>query len=476
MSQEYERLLLKKQELKKKKRRQIIYASTALAAAVVIIGGSLAIYNLKTTSKSSDQVEDTANQASDGSDLKACLYAIAQGTATASDYSTVGQYYLNQGNNVKARDTFEEGYKALSDDSLKEALSTIIVDVSQDTAAVQYQAQVLENNLTIDEYFPETLHLLEDEIWTATVGPESSDTIRSYTMTMSDGSKAYFSLGRNSDDTFTSQICYSSSDYTKYIDYDGAIAEILTVDSAIDLTDATFLSLLNDDQSSLSGTFTAVSLDSATGDITKISGTMTEGNTSQETTIAYCQGNSSADIYDLYNSLDKKSYTTMTGSTGDIALSAIMAMTQDEKQSLIAANNPDSQVTTEDASSSQSSSSKSSSKTSSSTAQTGSTSKKSTTATTDTSKAAQSDSSTATTTTPAASSSAPSSSSVGSSSSSSSAPAASSGSSSSESASSAPAADSGSSSGGSADSSVPAADSSSSSSSDTDTEWTPDLM
>lgn len=355
---EYERLLELKKEMQEKKRKRICMFS-CLGAAVISLGA--VTFLLVTDGFSSNVEEVTEDEAAAEAVIteESALLAVSMNNASEEEYSVAVQYYFNQGDDIKARDLLEECYETYGNQDALDMLDDIYIDVAKDTQAVQYMASELETNARTDGYFAEVLHLFQDELWAYTMAPVSSATVRNYYLVLSDDSQIYFTVTKDSESSVASQLWQEIDGNFQYVSFDDNTAQFIEVameNPEIGLSSDLVSQLKAGDNSFYNGAYTCYTLDAATGGITLVTATANAGELNDLVEKSH-EGVASADVYDLWNSRENYSYTTVKDERE----------AAESNSSAVASNSASSGTKKNSASSSSSSSNKTSSKTSNST-------------------------------------------------------------------------------------------------------------
>lgn len=355
---EYERLLELKKEMQEKKRKRICMFS-CLGAAVISLGA--VTFLLVTDGFSSNVEEVTEDEAAAEAVIteESALLAVSMNNASEEEYSVAVQYYFNQGDDIKARDLLEECYETYGNQDALDMLDDIYIDVAKDTQAVQYMASELETNARTDGYFAEIFHLFQDELWGCTMAPVASATVRNYYLVLADDSQIYFTVTKDSESSVASQLWQEIDGNFQYVSFDDNTAQFIEVameNPEIGLSSDLISQLKAGDNSFYNGAYTCCTLDAATGGVTLVTATANAGELNDLVEKSH-EGVAAADVYDLWNSRENYSYTTVKDERE----------AAESNSSAAASNSASSGAKKKSASSSSSNSNKTSSKTSNST-------------------------------------------------------------------------------------------------------------
>lgn len=235
--------------------------------------------------------------------------------ADAEDYRTLAEQYAELGEICRQRNLLEQSYRLFGSEETLEQLSAIWVDLDEEDTAVQELAELMLQNMELDEYRAECLHLVEEVDWFDTMMPKLQAGCRNYFQLKNGEVQLAVTVGYTDDEAQFSAIWYLDADGSDYyLNYDGRTALLLEAEES--LTD---------------GAFDLWSFDGLTGDIQHETGTLVGGalDLEEDYEIRRFEGTGKTDIYDLMNQREDVEYTELDsygGATGQSKLSEVQTL------------------------------------------------------------------------------------------------------------------------------------------------------
>lgn len=235
--------------------------------------------------------------------------------ADAEDYRTLAEQYAELGEICRQRNLLEQSYRLFGSEETLEQLSAIWVNLDEEDTAVQELAELMLQNMELDEYRAECLHLVEEADWFDTMMPKLQAGCRNYFQLKNGEVQLAVTVGYTDDEAQFSAIWYLDADGSDYyLNYDGRTALLLEAEES--LTD---------------GAFDLWSFDGLTGDIQHETGTLVGGalDLEEDYEIRRFEGTGKTDIYDLMNQREDVEYTELDsygGATGQSKLSEVQTL------------------------------------------------------------------------------------------------------------------------------------------------------
>ncbi|MCD7837174.1 MAG: hypothetical protein LUG83_11160 [Lachnospiraceae bacterium] len=294
----------------KNKNRRIkkLHALSAVLIGVLLTVGCGDITN---SGASADLADTEADNIAENTDVLQLQFI--KDDSTAQDYYALAEQYAVLGLIRKQRDILEQSYRLFGEAEALDRLSEIYVNLDEEDTEQQDMAGLMLQNLELEEYRPESLHLVEEDDWFTTMMPKLYEGGRNY-FKLADGEvKMVISAGYNEDGGQYSNIWYYGEDNKViYLGYNNNTAIMLDTMIADGVYD---------------GEFTLWTLNGTTGDIMREGGSFSEGVLRTDGyEIALHEGFGKSDIYDLWNNRESMEYTALDGYGGAPDKSAISGL------------------------------------------------------------------------------------------------------------------------------------------------------
>lgn len=281
--------------IKRDKLMKRIYAvSACLIGAMLVTGcGDVTSLGASVNSGESDGNNKSGNTA-------AQIQYITD-DSTADDYQTLADQYAELGMIRRQRDILEQSYRLFGEGDTLENLSKIYVNLDEEDMEIQDIADLMLQNMELEEYRPESLHLVEEDDWFTTMMPKLYDGRRNYFKQIDGEVKMVVTVGYTDDGGHFSDIWYYGEDNRViYLGYDNNAAHVMDTANGV-----------------YEGEFTLWTLDGNTGSIIRETGRFSEGVLQNDSyTIELHEGFGESDIYDLWNNRENMEYTTLDGYGG----------------------------------------------------------------------------------------------------------------------------------------------------------------
>ncbi len=262
-------------------------------------------------SESSTTDENVASESQSGKDLE---------ELTAEDYWALAEQYREQGLIRKQRDVLEKSYRLYGDSTAFETLQTINVNLEEEDASVQEQANLMLQNLELQEYLSESINLISTEEWFKTMMPKLYEGNRNYFLQKDGQTALYIQAGYTQ----------SGEPFTK-VWYLGEQAKVLRKEG-----DAVQLLVTQIEDGNYQGAFESWTLDGSTGDIYHETGTFGNSVLTGDYMIAIHEGTESSDLFSMWSNKEGMKYTTYNGHFNEQGISTLEQPTAKKIASLIA--------------------------------------------------------------------------------------------------------------------------------------------
>jgi hypothetical protein len=222
---------------------------------------------------------------------------------TAEDYLALADRYAELGLIRSQRNTLEQGYRLFGDESMLDILSGIYVNLDEEDSDIIQQADLMYQNMELEEYRPETFHVAETDEWFEIMMPKLSEGVRNYYKAVNGQVKMTISVGYDEYGIKYTNVWYYGDDAkVLYMSYHGAVAQMMETS----VTDGAY-----------SGEFLLWTLDGTTGDITRENGNFAEGELDTNGyAISFHEGVGESDVYDLWNNRENMTYEELDGYGG----------------------------------------------------------------------------------------------------------------------------------------------------------------
>jgi hypothetical protein len=222
---------------------------------------------------------------------------------TVEDYLALAESYAELGMIRSQRNTLEQGYRLFDDETILDILSGIYVNLDEEDSEVIQQADLMYQNMELEEYRPETFHVAETDEWFETMMPKLSVGVRNYYKAVDGQVKMVISVGYDEYGIkYTNVWYYGDDDKVLYMSYHGETAQMLETKMA---------------DGAYSGEFLLWTLNGTTGDITRESGSFEEGVLDTDGyAISFHEGVGESDVYDLWNNRENMTYEELDGYGG----------------------------------------------------------------------------------------------------------------------------------------------------------------
>jgi len=274
-----------------------IYTVAACLTGALIVTGCGDVTSLGTSVNS---VEEVGNNISGNA---ATQMQYITDDSTAEDYHVLAEQYAGLGMIRRQRDILEQSYRLFGSEDTLEELSGIYVSLDEEDTEIQNIADLMLRNMELEEYRPESLHLVEEDDWFATMMPKLYEGRRNYFKQVEGEVKMVVTVGYDSDGIpFSNVWYYGDENKVIYLGYDNKVARMMETMIA---------------NGAYEGEFILWTLDGITGDIMRETGSFNAGALQTDNyTIELHEGFGESDIYDLWNNRENMEYTALDGYGG----------------------------------------------------------------------------------------------------------------------------------------------------------------
>lgn len=274
-----------------------IYTVAACLIGALIVTGCGDVTSLGTSVNS---VEEDGNNISGNA---AAQMQYITDDSTAEDYHALAEQYAGLGMIRRQRDILEQSYRLFGLEDTLEELSGIYVSLDEEDTEIQNIADLMLRNMELEEYRPESLHLVEENDWFATMMPKLYEGRRNYFKQVEGEVKMVVTVGYDSDGIpFSNVWYYGDENKVIYLGYDNMAASMMETMIANGVYE---------------GEFILWTLDGITGDIMRETGSFSGGALQTDNyAIELHEGFGESDIYDLWNNRENMEYTALDGYGG----------------------------------------------------------------------------------------------------------------------------------------------------------------
>ncbi len=221
------------------------------------------------------------------------------GEFTQEDYRALADLYQDKGLIRRQRDLLEQSCRMYGDEQAFETLQSIAVNLEEEDPEIREEAQTMLQNLELEEYQGESIHMISSPEWFASMMPKLSDGVRNYFL-LQDGQEVLaIQAGYREDGTPFSSVWYEAGEQTILLGWEDNTVQMFTCSAA---------------GGSYNGEFTRWTINGDNGDIKKEQGTMADGHlTGDYQADVHLGADGSGDVYDLWSNRETMEYTTYIG-------------------------------------------------------------------------------------------------------------------------------------------------------------------
>uniref|UniRef100_UPI004056E886 hypothetical protein n=1 Tax=Acetatifactor sp. TaxID=1872090 RepID=UPI004056E886 len=242
-----------------------------------------------------------------------------KGEFLAEDYHALAELYQKQGLIRKQRDLLEESYRLYDDSQAFEMLQNISVNLEEESEEIQSQAQLMLQNLELEEYLNESVNLIITEEWFQTMMPK-----------LYEGHRTYF-LQRNGETVLLIDVGYDAAcepysdvwflgEQVKVLRHAGNAVQLLTTQM---------------ENGNYQGAFDSWLVDGSTGDIYHETGTFANDVLTGDYTASIHSGEEASDIFALWSNKDTMEYSIYHGNFDEQGITTLEQPASKKISSLI---------------------------------------------------------------------------------------------------------------------------------------------
>ncbi len=223
----------------------------------------------------------------------------SQGEASLEDYLKLADIYGEQGQVRRQRDLLEQSYRLFDDTQSFLRLQEITVNLAEEELSIREQAELMLQNLELEEYRDEAVNLISTSQWFDTMMPKLYEGRRSYYLEKNNTTTLVIQIGYGADGTAYSDVWYLKEDgQATMLSYVGNVIQMLTCN----ITDGIY-----------DGPFESWICNGATGDVIQEQGSFVYGNLSGDYTTKVHTGSAEGEAYSLWCNRRDMDYTTYSG-------------------------------------------------------------------------------------------------------------------------------------------------------------------
>ena len=166
-----------------------------------------------------------------------------------------------------------------------------------DEKEAQAQKTVMElyQNIELEEYLGECIHIVNSDAWYETMGDNMIEGARAYTLQKGEEILLTVQIGIDISGEFYSNVWYLQEGSMILLKQQGSVVQLTLAGVTNDVYD---------------GSFEKCTIDSATGEIRREQGTYSQGVPTGEYSVMVKKGSGEGDAYDLWNMRDNFAYET----------------------------------------------------------------------------------------------------------------------------------------------------------------------
>lgn len=230
------------------------------------------------------------------------------GEFTQEDYLFLAGLYGEKCMVRRQRDLLEQCYRLYGDAQAFEILQTLAVNLAEEDALIREEAELLLQNLELEEYMGEGFHMVGSREWFDLMMPKLGQGVRNYFL-LSQGQKALtIQVGYDGEGNPFSQVWRHGGDQSLTLRVSGNRALLLLTEASQGVAD---------------GAFTLWTIDGASGEIRQEQGTLSEGLYIGEYQARVHVGGGAGDLYDLWSNRENMEYTSYKGAFDEAGRTAL---------------------------------------------------------------------------------------------------------------------------------------------------------
>lgn len=223
----------------------------------------------------------------------------SKGEASAENYLALADIYGEKGWIRRQRDLLEQSFRLFDDEQSLEQLQGITVNLAEEDASIREQAELMLQNLELEEYLDEAVNLIATEEWFSAMMPKLYEGRRSYYLERNNDIVLVIQAGYEEDGTSYSNVWYNKADgQVLMLGYAGNAIQMLTVGMKDGIYDGAFESWI---------------CDGTEGTVYQEQGSFVNGNLSGDYTAKVHTGTAQGEVYSLWCNRVDMDYTTYTG-------------------------------------------------------------------------------------------------------------------------------------------------------------------
>lgn len=235
---------------------------------------------------------------------------------TREDYLELAALYGQNGQIKKQRDTLEICFALYRDDSAYEELQQLTVNAAEEDSSIQAQLQLLEQNLSIEEYLNEAVSMLCGEEWQQTMMPRLTAGARGYYQEQGEVS-LYVRVGYDAGGAFYTQLQRQRGDQ---------IMVMLQTRDNVQLLETSV------SEGCYDGVFERWMVLADTGDVIRENGNIRDGILTGDYTAQIRWGGSADELLSLWNMREDMDMTVYDGNFGTDGITSVVQPAAEEQK------------------------------------------------------------------------------------------------------------------------------------------------
>ena len=221
------------------------------------------------------------------------------GEFTMEDYYALSELYREQGLIRRQRDMLEQSYRLYDDAQAFEALQNIYVNLEEEEEAVRSEAQLMQQNLELEEYLDESVSLISSGQWMETMMPKLSEGARNYFLQSEGNTVLTLQAGYDRQGVPFSKVWYFGTD--------GKVTLLQRKGNTVQMLNTQMT------ESGYNGAFEAWACEGDTGNVLYEQGTFVNGLYAGDYTAKLHTGTEGSDVFSLWSNRQGMEYIVYSG-------------------------------------------------------------------------------------------------------------------------------------------------------------------
>lgn len=221
------------------------------------------------------------------------------GEFTMEDYYALSELYREQGLIRRQRDMLEQSYRLYDDAQAFEALQNIYVNLEEEEEAVRSEAQLMQQNLELEEYLDESVSLISSGQWMETMMPKLYEGARNYFLQSEGNTVLTLQAGYDRQGVPFSKVWYFGTD--------GKVTLLQRKGNTVQMLNTQMT------ESGYNGAFEAWACEGDTGNVLYEQGTFVNGLYAGDYMAKLHTGTEGSDVFSLWSNRQGMEYIVYSG-------------------------------------------------------------------------------------------------------------------------------------------------------------------